>query len=297
MAAALAILAQPTLRAPVLSALNRLSPWAVLAAIPGQVASLALCGAALWSLNPGAGLWANLGSRLLRDAGGNLVAAAPGVGELAGARALMLAGGATLTAVAVSAVDVFAETVAQIPFALAAIAATAHAWRAPTFIGLAAAAIGAMGVLGAVLLIALHDGLRRRLLVGASRARATVRRMTEVNRRGLASAVALHAGAWAMGGVQVWCVAIALGLHLPLQDAVLLESFVYTARAVAFAAPAGLGVQEGAFVAAGLAFGLRPDEALAISIALRCRDLLFGAPALLAWPIFELRLSKARSVH
>ena len=51
--------------------------------------------------------------------------------------------------------------------------------------------------------------------------------------------------------------------------------------------PGGIGVQEGALVAVGAAFGVASLAALALGIVKRGRELLVGAPAIVAWWIAE----------
>jgi glycosyltransferase involved in cell wall biosynthesis len=56
---------------------------------------------------------------------------------------------------------------------------------------------------------------------------------------------------------------------------------------VAFAVPAGLGVQEGALVVLCAPFGIDLASALALGIIKRGRELLVGAPAIVAWAVAE----------
>jgi len=88
---------------------------------------------------------------------------------------------------------------------------------------------------------------------------------------------------------EVWLAARLLGHPITLLDAVLLKTFVIVARAVAFPVPAGLGVQEGGFVALGALIGLPPDVALATSLATRVREIVSGVPGLIAWQYVEGR--------
>ena len=66
-------------------------------------------------------------------------------------------------------------------------------------------------------------------------------------------------------------------------DVVIIESFTAIMRAMAFFVPAGLGVQEFAFVMVGNFVGLTSPIAFAVAIGRRIRELLVGIPALLAW--------------
>jgi len=75
----------------------------------------------------------------------------------------------------------------------------------------------------------------------------------------------------------------------PLDFAIVLviESLLYAIRTVAFAIPNAVGVQEGAYILLGGAFGLTPEMALALSLLKRARDLAIGLPALGAWQAIE----------
>jgi hypothetical protein len=66
-----------------------------------------------------------------------------------------------------------------------------------------------------------------------------------------------------------------------------IESLLYAIRTAAFAIPNAVGVQEGAYVLIGAAFGLTPEMALAISLLKRARDLMIGLPALGTWQLAE----------
>jgi hypothetical protein len=67
-------------------------------------------------------------------------------------------------------------------------------------------------------------------------------------------------------------------------------------RHLAFFIPAALGVQEGALMLFGQAFGISPELALAVSMAKRMREILCGLPSLLSWQWLEgRRLLKATS--
>jgi hypothetical protein len=115
------VLASANLRELLVEAANRVTMLSVLATMPAQVAATLMCAAALWVLKPGVGFFGCLGSRLLRDASGNLPISVPGFSAAMGARALVLAGGKTRAAIAASALDKVAEIIAQIPFILLAV--------------------------------------------------------------------------------------------------------------------------------------------------------------------------------
>ncbi|WP_084355842.1 lysylphosphatidylglycerol synthase domain-containing protein [Novosphingobium lentum] len=267
---------------------------AVMATLPGQLAATLLCAAALWALRPGVSFAASLGSRLLRDAGGNLLVFMPGLGEIIGARALVLGGGRTRAAVTASVLDTLAETLAQVPYGVLAVLVLPRLWRRATaadlpLFGIASVLIGlaAMALLAVLLSRNTQSAagrLRQRIEAELALLRAEIGRQ----RTGLPAAVALHFVAWAMGGVQLWMAGSAMGLPLTLFAALVMESAAYAGRAVLFFIPAGLAVQEAGLIVAGLAYGLTPAQSLALGLVLRLRDLLFGLP-LLAWPLYEFR--------
>jgi hypothetical protein len=93
--------------------------------------------------------------------------------------------------------------------------------------------------------------------------------------------------AWIANSVQAWIALRFMGLDLGLGSVLAIESLVYAIRSVAFAVPNALGVQEGAYVMLGAAFGLTPETALALSLLKRARDLAIGVPALLVWQMSE----------
>lgn len=88
---------------------------------------------------------------------------------------------------------------------------------------------------------------------------------------------------------EVWLAARLLGHPIGLLDAIALKSLAMVAGGVAFPLPAGLGVQEGTFVALGALVGLPPDVALATSLATRVREVVVGLPGLLVWEYVEGR--------
>ncbi len=70
-----------------------------------------------------------------------------------------------------------------------------------------------------------------------------------------------------------------------------LESVAHAARHFIFIVPAGLGVQEAGLIGVGHLLGLDMDVALALSLAKRARELLYGLPSLALWQWLEERVS------
>ena len=90
-------------------------------------------------------------------------------------------------------------------------------------------------------------------------------------------------GGYIVGASEVWFALRWLGHPVGLGDALALESLTQAAKSVFFMVPAALGVQEGGLMGVGLLLGLGPDVTLALSLAKRLREVLFGVPALLVW--------------
>ena len=76
-----------------------------------------------------------------------------------------------------------------------------------------------------------------------------------------------------------------LGHDIGPAQVLAIESLAQAVRAGAFLIPAGLGVQEGAFVALAVALGIPAPVGLAVSVCKRARELLVGVPALVAWQV------------
>jgi len=299
-----AVALTPAARNILAEALSHVTIKVVLATIPGQAISCLLCGGALFLLRPGVSLGTAIVARSLRDAGANLLVFLPGLGEIIGARALVLAGCQAVPAVSASALDNLAETAAQVPFALVAFAMLPRIWddagglpREVTR-GLLTLALPLVGLSASLAIAAASlPAIRRRYSALFARSRAAVTRAlhhVRDQRRGFPGALLLHALAWAMGGVQLWMAARALALPLGICQAIVIESVVYTMRGFAFFVPAGLAVQEWAIVLAGALYGLKPEQSLTLGLTLRLRDVVFGV-VLLLWPVMELAC--ARRTH
>ena len=85
------------------------------------------------------------------------------------------------------------------------------------------------------------------------------------------------------GSSETWLALRWLGSPVGISDALVLESLTQAAKSVFFMIPSALGVQEAGLIGVGLLLGLGSDVALALSLAKRMREVLFGLPSLLAW--------------
>jgi putative membrane protein len=104
---------------------------------------------------------------------------------------------------------------------------------------------------------------------------------------GLCSGFLLHLACWVASATEIWIALRLAGTPLDFSAVIVIESLLYAIRTVAFAIPNAVGVQEGAYIVLGAAFGLTPEMALALSLLKRARDLVIGLPALGMWQAVE----------
>jgi hypothetical protein len=102
-------------------------------------------------------------------------------------------------------------------------------------------------------------------------------------RAALPAALATHLSCWMLSGLETWLTLRLMGVPIGLPAALAIDSLLYGMRSVAFMVPNALGVQEGALLLLGGLFGVSADQALALSLIKRARDLVIGVPALLVW--------------
>jgi putative membrane protein len=86
---------------------------------------------------------------------------------------------------------------------------------------------------------------------------------------------------WLVGTAEVYAILWLLRIPISWSDALMLESLGQAIRAAGFAIPGSLGVQEGGYLLLAPLAGLRPETALALSLAKRAREVLLGVPGLL----------------
>lgn len=99
---------------------------------------------------------------------------------------------------------------------------------------------------------------------------------------------------WLLGTGEIWLALHFLGHPVTVLDAMMMESLVQAVRSAGFLVPAGLGLQEGAFLLLGGVVGAGPDVALAAALIRRAREIGLGVPGLIAWHVVEGRRLLAR---
>ncbi len=242
-------------------------------------------------------LWA----RWIRDSVGNILAIVPGAGEAAGARELTKNGLKVNIAAATTIVDMTTEMLGQLIYTFMGLAflfvyhpdETIAWWAAG---GLLIATIAVVGFLIAQRngLILFLEALPAKL--GFTRAweglsdtgsiHAAIQSIYR-DRTAVGTSVGLHVLGWLAGAAETWIALWFMGHALSGGDVLSLESLVFALRTAAFIVPWAAGVQEGGYVVIGALFGLGPDVALALSLLKRAREILAGAPGLIAWHLSE----------
>jgi putative membrane protein len=98
---------------------------------------------------------------------------------------------------------------------------------------------------------------------------------------------AVHLVGWTIGVTEVAIVFAFMGHPVSIGEALVIESLLHAVRGAAFAIPSALGAQEGALVVLCAAFGIPPEQAIALSLVKRAADVVLGVPGLLGWQMLE----------
>ena len=254
--------------------------------------------------HPGLGRW--FGIRIIRESVNGLLPVAQLGGNVVGIRLLMQRGVGGTDATAGTTIDVTIEAASQLVFTLLGILVLAlvttsdtSPWQTPWV----QASLALMALALAAFLVMQHTaGLRLIEWVAGPLTRIFPRFSLDVVRRlfaalherqrqpgMLAKATVLHLLAWLVGVGETWIALHAMGHQGGLAEALVIESLAVAVRGAAFAVPGGLGVQEAGFILIGALFDVPADQAIALSMLKRLRELAFGVPGLLAWQWLEVR--------
>jgi putative membrane protein len=245
--------------------------------------------------------------RFIREAVNNLLPLAQIGGEVIAWRLLRQRGIPLAAAIAGTVADLTIEMVTQILFTLFGLILLL---RTVGDSGIAEAALGGLigaSLIMAALLAAVRLGLAGFIEKAVLRLGCMMGWAGAAHVKGLNQAVmrcfrapgrvtlsgACHMISWLLGGVEVW-----LGLHflkvdMSIEACLVIESLGQAAKALGFAVPGALGVQEGGYVVVCHAFGLSPQVAVALSLIKRLREVALGIPALIVWHHCENRARTA----
>ncbi len=203
-------------------------------------------------------------------------------------------------------VDLTTEVLGQIVFVLIAVMflvvhQQSSPFAKPVIIGTLLLAVGIGGFIwtqqhGGTILKRMARGLSRNIAsqwhsAMLSRADTLQEKLDEMwsHPGRIAEAAAVHLVAWIGSAAAIWVGYYFLGAHLSLSGAIVIEGVACGIMSASFLVPAGLGVQEAAYIALGSAFGIDPSISLGLSLLRRGRDLAIGVPVLLLWQAAEVR--------
>ena len=88
---------------------------------------------------------------------------------------------------------------------------------------------------------------------------------------------------WLGGAFEIYVFLWIIGYDPNIIDVIVIESFSGIIRAVAFFIPAGIGVQELAFIIVGDFVGLNSETSFSLALGRRVREILVGLPAIISW--------------
>jgi putative membrane protein len=271
---------------------------------------LALLGAALLASIPGepvARLPLFMWSRMVREAASDLLPFSQIGGLFVAARTLVGGGVAPVRVYAGMIVDITTEMLTQLIFTFFGLwmlsvtlldPATIHRLRPLLWAGAATAfsvalafvflqrpALRLMGLIARRTLPQLQVGIERVLDQLAASYRCHM---------AIAASLLFNLLAWTASAGSAWLALRLMDNPLPFGKVVALESLIFAVRAVAFAIPGALGVQEAAYALLAPLFGLAPTVAVTLSLVKRGRELALALPALAVWQMGEIRIAGSR---
>lgn len=241
-------------------------------------------------------------ARTTREAAADVLPFSQLGGVVVGARTLAAFGVPEPVIYASMIADLTTELAGQLLFTLGGVAVLllvllhqpVQAGLVPLALGglVAMTGLAAMFTFGQKPVLKLAGVLGARLLPGAVAATDAIRaELDAVYRepRRVVTSFLYNLAAWFASAAGAWIALRFMGSAMPLWAVLTVEALIFTLRSVAFAIPGALGVQEAAYVLVGPLFGLPPDQALALSLLKRGRDVVIAVPALLAWQVGEAR--------
>jgi len=250
-------------------------------------------------LPPGVRLSTLLWIATVREAFNRLLPVANVGGEIIGVRLLAQSGIPTVTAAASIVMELLVTLAMQLVFAALGIACLIGAsGLTPLGSDLILALVVSVPLMVLMIVLVRYGSIFQRLArLGEWMLGARFRRVTGHNPAALEAALArlyrapgLLGGvaAWQLSGMiagtlETWLVLHWFGQTVSVPAALALESLCQAARNFIFLVPAGIGVQEAGLVGVGQLLGFGNDLMIALSLAKRMREILFGAPALLRW--------------
>lgn len=242
-----------------------------------------------------------LGLRLIREGVNALLPVAQIGGEFVGARLLALKGVPLSAAGASVTVDLTLEMLSQVAFTLLGLGLLLITLQDMQIVRWTL--VGVFGALGFLTIFILSQ----RFGLFALLERGLLRLAERQNWKGLKDVAGLHRDivalyksprrlclgigfhflSWLLGGAEVMAAFHVIGVPLGLRESLIVESLGQAFRALGFAIPGALGIQEGGLVLVCALLGIDSQAAIAMSLLKRVREVVLGVPSLLAWHWIE----------
>jgi len=265
-----------------------------------HIALIAVMGLAWGALLPEARPWVAVWGRFVRDAGSEVLPLSQVGGFVLGTRAVALFGVPATRGVASTIVDVTLEFVGQLAYIALGLIWLLHLNAAGVDPRTVVLGLAGASVLAVAFIVMQRHGVRHAHRIAqvlgrgwaertAAGATALYQSLDAIYRRrgGIRVSLLLHFACWIASASEVWVALYFAGAPLSFGSVMIIESLVYAIRTTAFFVPNSVGVQEGAYILLGSAFGLSPEMALALSLLKRARDLAIGLPVLALWQAVE----------
>jgi len=241
----------------------------------------------------------------VREAVNRLLPVANIGGEIVGIRMLCRVGGEAAAVAASVVVEVLLTLISQLVFAAAGVLILMRLSGRAALTTDLLLGLGLAVPLVAGLYMLIHRGsLFARLLRGVEgtldlpsqlrgilgQARALDARLRELLGHSVAllATIGWQLAGFVAGALETWLALRWLQHPVGFPTAVALESLTQAIRHFIFVVPAGLGVQEAGLVGFGYLLGVGSDASIALSLAKRMREILFGVPALAYWQLSKV---------
>ena len=279
--------------------------WGILLVVVVRAVTVAVAGVGWWLIFPtqtGPRLRICVLLRFVREATNVLLPMAQVGGDVIGAGLLRLYGVPGSLAAASVIVDVLLQAATQFAFAIVGLLVLIALGADATLAWAAAIGLGLAGLLLAAFYLAQRRGGQR--ILRSIIARLTGDRQWRVlgtidavyqnlatiyaSRSDLIASTVVHMAGWIIGVAEVLIVFAFMGHPISVAEALVIESLLHAIRGAAFAIPGALGAQEGGLVLLCAAFGIPPEQAIALSLVKRAADLVLGVPGLVGWQMLEM---------
>lgn len=286
------------------------SEWGTLLVVLARALALAGCGVGWWFLLTPKGPVPHvfIALRFIREAINGLFPFAVVGGDVIGARLLSHFGVAMSLGVASVLIDIFVQVVSLLIYVAAGVGIVLdvpgpHRLSTVTFVMMAVALPAVAGFFLALNFGAFDPLVRWLVAFGEKRRWSIFAHVVDLgdrlqfiwrNHRGLSRSFVVHLVTVFFGAVEVWIAFHFMGYPVSVGVAIAIESIGQGGKAAAFMLPGGIGVQDGAMIAAASIFGVPAEVALAMALIKRVPDLVLGIPSLLLWQALEGRRFFAR---